>query len=63
MLTYRQFRGLVNRELLAQCGLGLDCLADADLSDYWDASLTESEARALAVEAAQSVLAENDFPF
>jgi len=63
MLTYRQFRGLVNRELLAQCGLGLDCLADADLSDYWDASLTESEARALAIEAAQSVLAENDFPF
>jgi hypothetical protein len=63
MLTYRQFRSLVNRELLAQCGLGLDCLADVDISDYWDEDLTESEARELAIEAAQSVLAENDFPY
>jgi hypothetical protein len=52
MLTYRQFRSLVNRELLAQCGLGLDCLADCDLSDYWDEDLTESEAREIAIEAA-----------
>ena len=63
MLTYRQFRSLVNRELLTQCGLGLDCLADCDLSDYFDEGLSENEARALAVEAAQCVLAENDFPF
>ena len=63
MLTYRQFRSLVNRELLAQCGLGLDCLADCDLSDYWDEDLTESEAREMAIEAARDVLYDNNFPF
>jgi hypothetical protein len=63
MLTYRQFRSLVNSEVVARCGLGLECLADCDLSDYWDEGLSENEARALAIEAAQSVLAENDFPY
>ena len=63
MLTYRQFRSLVNRELLAQCGLGLDCLADCDLSDYFDEDLTESEAREMAIEAARDVLYDNNFPF
>ena len=62
-MTYRQFRSLVNSEVVARCGLGLECLADCDLSDYWDDSLTENEARALAIEAAQCVLAENDFSF
>jgi hypothetical protein len=62
-MTYRQFRSLVNRELLAQCGLGLDCLADCDLSDYFDEDLTESEAREMAIEAAQDVLYDNNFPF
>jgi hypothetical protein len=63
MLTYRQFRSLVNSEVVARCGLGLECLADCDLSDYFDEDLTESEARQMAIEAAQDVLYDNNFPF
>jgi hypothetical protein len=63
MLTYRQFRSLVNSEVVARCGLGLECLADCDLSDYWDEDLTESEARDMAIEAARDVLYDNNFPF
>ena len=63
MLTYRQFRSLVNSEVVARCGLGLECLADCVLSDYFDEDLTESEARQMAIEAARDVLHDNDFPF
>ena len=63
MLTYRQFRSLVNSEVVARCGLGLECLADCDLSDYFDEDLTEPEARQMAIEAAQDVLYDNNFPF
>ena len=63
MLTYRQFRSLVNSEVVARCGLGLECLADCDLSDYFDEDLTESEARQMAIEAARDVLYDNNFPF
>jgi hypothetical protein len=62
MITYRQFRSLVNREILRQSGMGLDCLADCDISDFWDSQLTDNEAQALAIEAAHMLLADNDFP-
>lgn len=62
MITYRQFRNLVNHEVLRQSGMGLDCLADCDLSDYFDRDMTETDAREAAIEAAHDVLAQNDFP-
>lgn len=62
MISYRQFRSLVNQELVSRCGMGLECLADCDISDYWDAELSDDDARALAIEAALDVLMENDFP-
>lgn len=62
MITYRQFRNLVNTEVFNTCGLTLACLADCDISDYWDDEYTEAEALDAARECAQMVLAENDFP-
>jgi hypothetical protein len=62
MITYRQFRSLVNTEVFNTCGLTLACLVDCDISDYWDDEYTEAEALDAARECAQMVLAENDFP-
>ena len=53
MITYRQFRCLVDAEVSRVSGLGLSCLADCDISDYWDSELTDDDARALAIECAQ----------
>ncbi len=62
MITYRQFRSLVNQEVERHSGIGLECLADCDISDYWDSEFTEKEAQDAAIECAHMVLAENDFP-
>ena len=62
MITYRQFRSLVNHEVARQSGMGLECLADCDISDYFDSEFTEQEAQDAAIECAHMVLAENDFP-
>ena len=62
MITYRQFRRLVNLEIISQSGMGLECLADCDISDYFDSEFTEQEAQDAAIECAHMVLAENDFP-
>ena len=62
MITYRQFRSLVNHEVARQSGMGLECLADVDISDYWDSDFTDQEAQDAAIECAHMVLAENDFP-
>lgn len=62
MITYRQFRRLVNLEVISQSGMGLECLADFDISDYFDEGFTEQEAQDAAIECAHMVLAENDFP-
>jgi hypothetical protein len=62
MITYRQFRSLVNHEVARQSGMGLECLADCDISDYWDSDFTDQEAQDAATECAHMVLAENDFP-
>ena len=62
MITYRQFRSLVNTEVFNTCGLRLGSLVDCDISDYWDDEYTEAEALDAARECAQMVLAENDFP-
>lgn len=62
MVTYRQFRRLVNLEVISQSGMGLECLADCDISDYFDSEFTEQEAQDAAIECAHMVLAENDFP-
>lgn len=62
MITYRQFRSLVNDQVYATCGLTLACLADCDISDYFDDEYTDAEALDAAKECAQMVLMENDFP-
>jgi hypothetical protein len=62
MITYRQFRRLVNLEIISQSGMGLECLADFDISDYFDEGFSEREAQDAAIECAHMVLAENDFP-
>lgn len=62
MVTYRQFRRLVNLEVISQSGMSLECLADCDISDYFDSEFTEQEAQDAAIECAHMVLAENDFP-
>jgi hypothetical protein len=62
MLTMKQFRGLVNSELLKQCGLTMDCLADFDLYNYYDPDLNDKESREIAIEAAHDLLLEEGFP-
>jgi hypothetical protein len=62
MITYRQFRSLVNHEVERQSGMSLACLADCDISDYYDDAYTDAEALDAAIECAHMVLAENDFP-
>lgn len=62
MVTFRQFRRLVNLEVISQSGMGLECLADCDISDYFDEGFSEREAQDAAIECAHMVLAENDFP-
>jgi hypothetical protein len=62
MLTMQQFRNMVNSEVLKQCGLTVDDLADFDLYNYYDADLNEDEAREIAVEAAHDLLLEEGFP-
>jgi hypothetical protein len=49
MITYRQFRSLVNHEVARQSGMGLECLADCDISDYWDSDFTDQEAQDAAI--------------
>ncbi len=63
MITYRAFRALVNQKLIEHSGMGLDCLADTDISDFWDSDFSDADADVMAHEAAMQVLADNDFPF
>jgi hypothetical protein len=62
MLTMQQFRKMVNAELLKQCGLTMDCLADFDLYNYYDPDLNEKDAREIAIEAAHDLLYDEGFP-
>jgi hypothetical protein len=62
MLSMRQFRSMVNAELLRQCGLTMDCLADFDLYNYYDPDLNDKESREVAIEAAHDLLQEEGFP-
>jgi hypothetical protein len=62
MLTMQQFRKMVNAELLQQCGLTMDCLADFDLYNYYDPDLNDKESREIAIEAAHDLLLEEGFP-
>jgi len=62
MLTIKQFKGLVNAELVKQCGLTMDCLVDFDLYNYYDPDLNDKEAREIATEAAHDLLLEEGFP-
>jgi len=62
MLTMKEFRKLVNAELLKQCGLTLNDLADFDLYNYYDPDLNQQEANDIAVEAAHDLLYDEGFP-
>lgn len=62
MLTMKEFRKLVNAELLKQCGLTLNDLADFDLYNYYDPDLNQNEANEIAVEAAHDLLYDEGFP-
>ena len=61
MLTMKKFRQLVNAELLKQCGLTLNDLADFDLYNYYDPDLNQQEANDIAVEAAHDLLYDEGF--
>ncbi len=63
MITYKAFRALVNHKLIERCGMGLNCLADTDISDFWDSEFSDADADVMALEAAMQVLADNDYPF
>ena len=64
-LTYKQFRKLVDREVNAISGLGVDDLTDFDLWMYYDEDLelSDREWLELAKEAATDLLGEEGFPF
>lgn len=62
MLTMKEFRKLVNTELLKQCGLTLRDLPDFDLYNYYDPDLNQQEANDIAVEAAHDLLYDEGFP-
>jgi len=64
-LTYKQFRKLVDREVNAISGLGVDDLPDFDLWMYYDEDLelSDREWLELAKEAATDLLDEEGFPF
>ena len=62
MITFRQFRSLVSAEVSRLSGLSLACLADIDLSDYYDEEYTLEEAQGAAKEAAHMALLEEGFP-
>ena len=62
MLTMQDFRRMVNREVVAVCGIGMDCLSDFDLYNYYDPDLSDDEARTVAAEAAHDLLEEEGFP-
>jgi hypothetical protein len=62
MITFRQFRSLVNAEVSRLSGLSLACLPDIDLSDYYDEEYTLAEAQDAAKEAAHMALLDEGFP-
>ena len=62
MITFRQFRSLVDDEVSRLSGLSLACLADVNLSDYYDDEYTLAEAQDVAKEAAHMVLLDEGFP-
>ncbi len=64
-LTFKQFRKLVDREVNAISGLGVDDLPDFDLWMYYDEDLelSDREWLELAKEAATDLLDEEGFPF
>lgn len=62
MITFRQFRSLVNSEVSRLSGLSLACLADIDLFDYYDEEFTPDEAQEAAKEAAHMALLDEGFP-
>lgn len=62
MLTIKEFKNLVNNELVKQCGLTMADLADFDLYNYYDPDLNQQEATDIAVEAARDLLYDEGFP-
>lgn len=62
MITFRQFRSLVNAEVESLSGLSLACLADIDLWGYFDEDYTLEEARDAAKEVAHMALLDQGFP-
>jgi len=64
-LTMKQFRSMVDKQINAIAGLGIDDLPDFDLWNYYDEelNLSDKEWKELAVEAANDLLAQEQFPF
>lgn len=62
MLTIKEFKKLVNDELVKQCGLTMADLPDFDLYNYYDPDLSQQEACDIAIEAAHDLLHDEGFP-
>lgn len=62
MITFRQFRSLVNAEVSRLSGLSLACLPDVDLWSYYDEEYTLAEAQDAAKEVAHMALLDEGFP-
>lgn len=58
-----EFRKLVDAVIESHCGLGTMDLPDFDLWNYFDAEMTDEDARVAAAHAALDLLAEEGFPF
>ena len=52
------FRSAVNAQLQKRVGLGLNCMADVDIADYYHEEYDAADIE----EAVEHVLSENDFP-
>lgn len=55
-LSFRQWKAMVNRAVVATCGLSCDDIGDAEYWDMWNSSTRPADAARQALEAA-------DFPF
>lgn len=58
-----EFRKLVDAVIESKCGLTTACLADFDLWNYFDAEMSDEDAKVAAADAALDLLAEDGFPF
>ena len=58
-----EFRKLVDAVIESKCGLGTMDLPDFDLWNYFDAEMSDEDAKVAAAYAALDLLAEEGFPF